>query len=113
MACTTLFTASVVVEAGGGAADPSYRTGGEAAVRGAAVAPHRQVGRRRQGGRGWGRAGVAAGLHRELRGGRNSPDWRESDDLVVGDDVPAADVLPASPELWYNVGWGRGAVVKC
>ena len=49
----------------------------------------------------------------ESCGGRNSPDWRESDDLVVGDDVPAADVLPASPELWYNVGWGRGAVVKC
>ena len=31
----------------------------------------------------------------ESRGGRNSPEWRESDDMVVGDDVPAADVFPA------------------
>lgn len=31
----------------------------------------------------------------ESRGGRNSPEWRESDDMVVSDDVPAADVFPA------------------
>ena len=31
----------------------------------------------------------------ESRGGRNSPDWSQIDDLVVSDDVPAADVFPA------------------
>ena len=31
----------------------------------------------------------------ESRGGRNSPNWSMIDDLVVSDDVPAADVFPA------------------
>ncbi len=31
----------------------------------------------------------------ESRGGRNSPHWSFIDDLVVSDDVPAADVFPA------------------
>ena len=31
----------------------------------------------------------------ESRGGRNSPNWSLIDDLVVSDDVPAADVFPA------------------
>lgn len=31
----------------------------------------------------------------ESRGGRNFPNWRPSDDVIVSDEVPAADVFPA------------------